>query len=71
MLDTALSLRGDITDKRLVRNFSYIGGKWTAALDGATFAVTDPATGAQVGEVAALSGAEARGAVDAAQAAFA
>lgn len=70
MLDTALSLRGDITDKRLVRSFSYIGGKWTAAADGATFAVTDPATGAPVGDVAALSPAEARGAVDAAQAAF-
>ncbi|GHE00106.1 aldehyde dehydrogenase [Defluviimonas sp. 20V17] len=70
MLDTALSLRGDITDKRLVRNFSYLGGKWTAAADGATFVVTDPANGAQVGEVAALTAAQARDAVDAAQAAF-
>jgi len=35
----------DIKDQRLVRHFSYIGGKWTNATNGATFPVTDPATG--------------------------
>ncbi|MCW3783757.1 NAD-dependent succinate-semialdehyde dehydrogenase [Defluviimonas salinarum] len=70
MLDTALSSRMDIADKRLVRSFAYIGGKWCAAVSGATVGVTDPATGEIVGEVASLSAAEAITAVDAAQAAF-
>ena len=59
-----------ITDKSLVRSFSYIDGKWCAAADGATIAVTDPADGAVVGEVASLSAEESTKAVDAAQAAF-
>ena len=59
-----------ISDKALVRSFSYIDGKWCAAADGATIAVTDPADGVVVGEVASLSAAESAGAVDAAQAAF-
>jgi aspartate-semialdehyde dehydrogenase len=70
MLDTALSARIDIADRKLVRSFAYIGGKWCAAASGETFAVTDPATGEVIGEVASLSSAESQGAVDAAQAAF-
>jgi aspartate-semialdehyde dehydrogenase len=61
----------DIADKKLYRCFSYIGGKWRAAASGETINVTDPATGEVAGEVASLSGDEARGAVDAAQVAFA
>jgi aspartate-semialdehyde dehydrogenase len=71
MADTALSARADITDRRLVRSFAYVGGKWRGATGGATFAVTDPATGDYLGEVAKLSGVDASAAVDAAQAAFA
>ncbi len=59
-----------LNDPRLVRQFSYIGGKWTGAGDNATLAVTDPATGAWLGEVASLSAGESRAAVDAADAAF-
>jgi len=59
-----------IADKALVRSFSYIDGKWCAAADGAAIAVTDPADGAIVGEVASLSAAESSRAVAAAQAAF-
>jgi aspartate-semialdehyde dehydrogenase len=70
MTDTALSLRHDIADKRLVRSFAYVDGKWSAAADGAAIPVTDPATGAFLGEVASLSAAESARAVDAAQAAF-
>ncbi|WP_102223493.1 NAD-dependent succinate-semialdehyde dehydrogenase [Acidimangrovimonas sediminis] len=70
MRETALSLRQDITDKRLVRGFSYIGGKWTGGAGGAVFDVTDPATGAALGEVASLGPEEATAAVDAAHAAF-
>jgi aspartate-semialdehyde dehydrogenase len=60
-----------LSDARLLRSFSYLGGKWVAAEDRATRPVTDPASGQAVGHVAALSGHEARAAVDAAQAAFA
>ena len=71
MTATALSARADIADKRLVRSFAYVGGKWRDAASGATFRVTDPATGDTLGDVAKLSGEEATTAVDAAQAAFA
>ncbi|WP_422033440.1 NAD-dependent succinate-semialdehyde dehydrogenase [Roseovarius sp.] len=70
MLDTAITATADIGDKALVRSFSYIGGKWCAAGSGETLAVTDPATGDFIGEVAMLSAEESAGAVDAAQEAF-
>ena len=59
-----------IADKRLLRSFSYVAGKWVGAADGATLPVTDPADGTLVGEVASLSAEESAAAVDAAQAAF-
>jgi len=59
-----------VTDKRLLRHFSYIAGKWVGAADGATFPVTNPADGTLVGEVASLSAVQSAAAVDAAQAAF-
>jgi len=70
MLDTAITASADITDKALVRSFSYIDGKWCAATSGATVAVHDPATGDCLGDVAMLSAEESAAAVDAAQAAF-
>lgn len=59
-----------LTDRRLLRQLSYIDGRWTAAPDGETFPVTDPATGALVAQVAALGAAEATQAIEAAHAAF-
>ncbi len=70
MTATALSARADIADKRLVRSFAYVDGKWCGATSGTTFPVTDPATGECLGQVAKLSGADSTAAVDAAQAAF-
>ena len=70
MLDTAITASADITDKALVRSFSYIDGKWCAATSGETLAVHDPATGDCLGDVAMLSAGESAAAVDAAQAAF-
>ena len=70
MRDTAISARPDIGDKRLLRGFSYVNGKWTSGETGACFAVTDPATGAHLGDVAALSAAQSTAAVEAAQAGF-
>jgi len=60
-----------LDDPRLVRSFAYLGGKWTAAADGAAIAVTDPASGEWIGEVASLSAGESRAAVDVAHTAFA
>lgn len=59
-----------LTDRRLLRQLAYIDGRWTAASDGETFPVTDPATGALVAQVAALGATEATQAIDAAHAAF-
>ncbi|OIP81982.1 MAG: NAD-dependent succinate-semialdehyde dehydrogenase [Rhodobacterales bacterium CG2_30_65_12] len=70
MLDTAISSRRDIADKRLLRGFSYVDGKWVGASDNATLTVTDPATGDSLGDVASLTADDATRAVDAAQAAF-
>ncbi|MBD3680004.1 MAG: NAD-dependent succinate-semialdehyde dehydrogenase [Rhodobacteraceae bacterium] len=70
MTVAALTARDDIADKRLVRSYSYLGGKWTAAADGRTFPVTDPASGDVLGTVSALSSDESIVAVDLAQAAF-
>ena len=71
MLDNAIPTSLALDDKRLLRGFSYLGGKWTGAASGATIIVTDPATGKPVAEVASLSAAESARAVDAAEAAFA
>lgn len=71
MSQTALSARVEIEDKALVRSFSYINGKWVAARSGESLAVTNPANGEALGDVAAMSAEESTGAVDAAQAAFA
>lgn len=70
MTETALSARDDISDKRLVRSFSFVGGRWVGASDGATLAVTDPATGARLGDIARLTDADSRAAIDVASAAF-
>ncbi len=72
LADDTLSdeLMSGLSDRALLRSFSYVGGRWTAARSGATFAVTDPATGETVGHVAELSAGESAAAVDAADAAF-
>lgn len=59
-----------LSDRRLLKELSYLDGRWTAAGGGETFAVTDPATGALVARVAALGAAEATRAIEAAHRAF-
>ncbi|WP_377811275.1 NAD-dependent succinate-semialdehyde dehydrogenase (plasmid) [Azospirillum sp. A29] len=61
---------GRLSDRRLLRELAYVGGRWTAAPDGATFAVTDPASGRTLAQVAALDAAQATAAVTAASVAF-
>ncbi|WP_321838844.1 NAD-dependent succinate-semialdehyde dehydrogenase [Paraburkholderia bannensis] len=56
--------------RALIRTDNFIGGQWVAAQNGERFAVTDPATGHTVAEVAQSGAADARAATDAASAAF-
>ncbi|WP_321877120.1 NAD-dependent succinate-semialdehyde dehydrogenase [Paraburkholderia bannensis] len=56
--------------RALIRTDNFIGGQWVAAQNGERFAVTDPATGRLVVEVAQSGAADACAAVDAASAAF-
>lgn len=60
-----------LRDAALMRTFAYVDGRWTAGTGARSLAVTDPATGAHLADVAALTGADSAAAVDAAQAAFA
>ncbi|MFP4536668.1 MAG: NAD-dependent succinate-semialdehyde dehydrogenase [Dichotomicrobium sp.] len=68
--DSYESVLRRIADARLFRLFSYIDGCWTGAADGAALAVTDPASGTLIGEVAQLSEKESEAAVEAAHKAF-
>ena len=52
--------------KELIRSDNFIDGQWCAAADGARFAVSDPATGTVITQVADSSPADARAATDAA-----
>ena len=54
----------------LIRTDNFIGGRWTPAADGARFAVTNPADGTLIAEVADSQAADARAATDAAAAAL-
>jgi aspartate-semialdehyde dehydrogenase len=67
---TARNELSKLKDARLFREHAYLGGKWTAAKDGNVMAVSNPATGAQLGVVPALGGAETEAAIAAAAAAF-
>ncbi|MFJ1211857.1 NAD-dependent succinate-semialdehyde dehydrogenase [Burkholderia pyrrocinia] len=54
----------------LIRTDNLIDGKWVPAVDGARFAVTDPATGNAIAAVADSGSADARAVTDAAARAF-
>jgi succinate-semialdehyde dehydrogenase / glutarate-semialdehyde dehydrogenase len=54
----------------LIRSDNFIDGKWQAAMSGVRFAVTDPATGKTIAEVADSDANDARAATDAAARAF-
>ncbi|WP_312148151.1 NAD-dependent succinate-semialdehyde dehydrogenase [Brevundimonas sp.] len=55
---------------RLLRHQAYIDGRWIDADDGATFEVTDPATGEVLATAPAMGAAETRRAIAAAEAAM-
>ena len=54
----------NLNDPTLLRSDSYVNGAWTAAPGGRRFAVTNPATGETVAEVADLGAAETTAAID-------
>ena len=58
-----------LNDVDLLRTQAYIGGSWVDADDGSTLAVTNPASGAVIAEVAKCGQAETRRAIEAARAA--
>jgi aspartate-semialdehyde dehydrogenase len=60
----------NLADMRLLRFFAYVDGHWVAGADNAAFEVSDPATGAVIGDVAQLTAGDSAAAVDAATRAF-
>jgi len=66
MLDRPTNLSDLLRDPSLLATKAYIAGEWVDAADGKTFAVSNPARGDVVAEVADLSRAEAAKAIDAA-----
>ena len=58
-----------IADKSLFKTGAYINGQWVSSDDGSTLAVTNPANGEVIAQVASCGTAETRRAIEAAQAA--
>jgi succinate-semialdehyde dehydrogenase/glutarate-semialdehyde dehydrogenase len=69
MLDK-LKTKLELNNPALFREQSYVNGEWISAESGETFAVTNPADGALLAEVAELDVAGARMAIEAANAAW-
>jgi aspartate-semialdehyde dehydrogenase len=73
---SAVSRRARVTgldllkDSRLLREFAYIDGAWTASSSSRQIGVTDPASGEWIGNVPSLSAVESEAAIAAAQRAF-
>ena len=65
-----MSLRERLKDSSLFREQAFVGGAWVDAAAGATLAVIDPATGAEIGKVPALGTEETRQAIKAAEEAW-
>lgn len=59
-----------LDDTGLLRTDAYVNGQWVAADDGSSFAVTNPATGDELAEVARCGQAETARAIAAAEAAL-
>lgn len=60
----------ELADTKLLRNAAYLDGAWVKADAQAVFPVTDPATGAVLGEVPDMGAIETRRAISSAEAAF-
>ena len=60
-------LKTALKDASLLADKAFVGGRWVAAADGKTFAVTDPFDGSVIVDVPSLSREEVASAVDAAE----
>jgi succinate-semialdehyde dehydrogenase/glutarate-semialdehyde dehydrogenase len=56
-----------LSDKELLRQQAWVGGRWIDADNGETISVVDPATGVKIGSVPRMGAAETRRAIEAAQ----
>ncbi|GAB0076558.1 hypothetical protein TOC8171_19590 [Pseudomonas syringae] len=63
-------LKNQLKDPSLLVDRAYVDGQWISADDGATLAISDPATGEVIAQVPALQGAETRRAIEAADRAW-
>ena len=59
-----------LSDKTLLKTQAYINGQWVAGTDGSTFAVTNPANGETIAEVASCGTEETRHAIEVAEVAM-
>ncbi len=64
MLDSATDLRSILRDPSLLVEQAYIAGEWVNAADGKTFAVTNPARGDVIANVADMTRADAKRAIE-------
>ena len=70
MLDQPTDLRALLKDPSLLETRAFVAGEWVSADDGKTFAVTNPARGDVIAQVADLSRAEVARAIAAANVAM-
>src|SRR5690242_511057 len=56
----------DLKDPTLLRRHAFVDGQWIDAAAGDTFAVTNPADGSVIAQVASVGAAETRRAIEAA-----
>ena len=71
MLDQPTDLKSLLKDPTLLETRAYVAGEWVNADDGKTFAVTNPARGDVIAQVADLTRAEVKRAIAAAETAMA
>ena len=69
MLDTSTDLKSMLSDPSLLQTQAFINNQWVDAENGATFAVSNPARGDVIAQVADLSRADLARAIDGAEAA--
>jgi succinate-semialdehyde dehydrogenase/glutarate-semialdehyde dehydrogenase len=68
--EVSMSLRERLKDSGLLREQAFVGGAWVDADAGTMLAVTDPASGAEIGKIPALDAQETRQAIKAAEEAW-
>ncbi len=69
-MNAADLLKASLQDPTLLETRAYIAGEWVGAADGKTFAVTNPATGETIAEVADMARSDVTRAIAAAHAAM-